>query len=142
MKVYVASSWRNDRLDEVIAALRKAGHEVFDFRAVTGFHWSDIDPDWQSWSHEVYLEALGHPLAERGFAADLSGLEWAEAVVLVMPCGRSAHLELGWALGAGKKGIILLSEAEAELMYKLADEVCVDLAGVLIALRDIEGSAA
>lgn len=29
---------------------------------------------------------------------------------MVLPCGKSAHLELGWAVGAGKRTIILLEE--------------------------------
>ena len=31
-KIYVASSWRNPYQPEVVAALKKAGHEVYDFR--------------------------------------------------------------------------------------------------------------
>lgn len=31
-KIYVASSWRNPYQPEVVAALRKAGHQVYDFR--------------------------------------------------------------------------------------------------------------
>ena len=31
-RIYVASSWRNKYQPEVVAALRKAGHEVYDFR--------------------------------------------------------------------------------------------------------------
>ncbi len=31
-KIYVASSWRNKYQPEVVAALRKAGHKVYDFR--------------------------------------------------------------------------------------------------------------
>ena len=48
-------------------------------------------------------------------------MEWADAFVLLMPCGRSAHLEAGWAIGAGKPTAILLSAGEPELMYKMAD---------------------
>lgn len=32
MKIYLASSWRNERQPAVLAALREAGHEVYDFR--------------------------------------------------------------------------------------------------------------
>ena len=28
---------------------------------------------------------------------------WDDTFVLVLPCGRSAHLELGWAVGQGKR---------------------------------------
>ena len=30
--IYVASSWRNEYYPEVVAKLREAGHDVFDFR--------------------------------------------------------------------------------------------------------------
>ena len=31
-RIYVASSWRDPYQPEVVAALREAGHEVYDFR--------------------------------------------------------------------------------------------------------------
>lgn len=32
MKIYVASSWRNQYQPEVVATLRAVGHEVYDFK--------------------------------------------------------------------------------------------------------------
>lgn len=124
MKVYVASSWRNIRQPEVVHALREAGHKVYDFRnpapGNNGFSWSAIDPNWKTWTAEQFRSALQHPVAEQGFALDLGGMEWANAFVLVHPCGRSAHLEAGWATGAGKPLFVLLEESgEPELMLKL-----------------------
>lgn len=48
-------------------------------------------------------------------------LDWCDTCVLVLPCGRSAHLELGYAAGAGKQSFVLLSpdNFEPELMYLL-----------------------
>jgi hypothetical protein len=124
MKIYVASSWRNERQPEVVDDLRRNGHEVYDFRNPTdgnhGFHWSEIDPDWQAWSPDAFNQALRHPLAKEGFRSDFEAMKWADACVMVMPCGRSAHLEAGWFVGAGKPLIILLSDGEPELMYKMA----------------------
>ncbi len=37
MKVYIASSWRNEYQPTVVARLREAGHDVYDFRAATSF---------------------------------------------------------------------------------------------------------
>lgn len=129
MKVYVASSWRNKVQPYVVSRLVAAGHEVYDFRnppgGDKGFHWHDIDPDWQNWSPELYRNSLSHPLAEQGYLVDHEGMQWADAFVLVMPCGRSAHLELGWAVGSGKKTAILLSDGEPELMYKMVDLVAI-----------------
>ena len=121
MKIYVASSWRNMYQPSIVALLREHGHEVYDFRdPASQFRWEEIDPDYQDWTPRQYIKALDHPLAQFGYNRDYNALCWAEAVVLVQPCGASAHLELGWGIGKGKHGIALLhSSTEAELMYKL-----------------------
>ena len=142
MKVYVASSWRNERQPEVVRAIRAAGHQVYDFRNPNeeivepdqGFHWSDIDPEWQTWSPSQFTNALDHPLALGGYDRDYAALESADAVVLVMPCGRSSHLELGFGVGMGKTSIILLSDGEPELMYKMVPNLVTSIEEVIIAL--------
>jgi hypothetical protein len=105
-RIYVASSWRNPFQQEVVAWLREVGHEVYDFRnprpGDDGFHWSDIDPAWQSWSPLQYRKALKHPIAAAGFESDFSAMRRADICVLVLPCGRSAHLEAGWMAGSGR----------------------------------------
>ena len=135
MKIYVASSWRNETQPEVVRDLRDFGHEVYDFRnprpGDTGFRWSEIDPNWRQWTPEHYRKGLEHDIAKAGFQSDFEAMHWADAFVLVQPCGRSAHLELGWACGAGKLTVILLADGEPELMNKLADYVCVDMEEVL-----------
>jgi hypothetical protein len=137
MKIYVASSWRNEMQPEVVRVLREAGHEVYDFKHPgdeenRGFHWSDIDTDWKNWSPEAFRDSLKHPIAEEGFNRDFEAMERSDVFVLVMPCGRSAHLELGWAIGAGRKNIILLNgESEPELMYNMADYICLDVEEVV-----------
>lgn len=75
---------------------------------------------------ETYRRALAHPVAYSGFKKDFDAMKWADTFVLLAPCGRSAHLELGWAVGAGKRTLILLAEGEPELMYKLADLICIN----------------
>ncbi len=132
MRVYVASSWRNEHQPEVVEAVRAWGHEVYDFRTPpesSGFAWSEIDPAWEGWSFEQYQAALQHPRAREGCRADFSHMTWADACLLVMPCGRSAHLELGWSAGAGKKTCIYFPPGEMyepELMVKMCDVVTND----------------
>lgn len=130
-KIYVASSWRNERQPEVVKGLQDCGHEVYDFKnprpGDNGFHWSEIDKDWKDWSPEAYRDALDHPVAKSGFASDFGAMKWADTFVLVLPCGRSAHLELGWACGQGKQTLILLDKMEPELMTKMVDHICLDL---------------
>ncbi len=122
--IYVASSWRNDFQPFIVLLLREAGFNVYDFKEDGGFGWSSIDRNWQGWTNEEYIKALDHPLAKAGFKLDFDAMQWADTFVLVQPCGRSAHLELGWAIGAGKKtAIFLRNEIEPELMAKMADLV-------------------
>lgn len=133
MRIYVASSWRNTRQPSVVAALREAGHEVYDFRNPVpgdhGFSWKQclhadveytpiLDP------RLFRDEVLAHPVAQAAFAKDMGALRNADATVLVLPCGRSAHLELGWAAGAGQRTVVLLDDplSEPELMYLMCSE--------------------
>lgn len=134
-KIYVASSWRNERQPIVVDALRKFGHQVYDFRnpsvgydnptgVTRGFAWSDIDPAWESWDREAYLQALWHPTAQLGFASDFHAMRWADAGVLLLPSGRSAHLEAGWFAQPGKELHVLLErDQEPELMYLMATSI-------------------
>ena len=131
-KIYVASSWRNKYFPEVVAALRAAGHEVYDFRnpphGGNGFRWTDVDENALDWTFAEYAEGLHHSLAERQFAADLEALEWADTCVLVLPCGRSAHTEAGWFAGKSRRVFVYFPEKqEPELMYKLFNGVFDDL---------------
>jgi hypothetical protein len=151
--IYVASSWRNTYYDDVVVALRAAAFDVYDFRrpdpsvpARQGFSWAEIDPQWQSWSPERYREALEHPIAQHGLGRDIAALFPCEACVLVLPCGRSAHLEAGHALGAGRPVIAYIPEPiEPELMYGMLheialslDELVAKLGGVLAHRRSME----
>jgi hypothetical protein len=124
MKIYVASSWRNLLQPGIVHALRRCGHEVYDFKnppARSGFRWSEIDPNWQAWTPEQYRDALHHPLAVLGYESDISALRWCDACVLVLPAGRSASWELGYAMGQGKAGyVVQLENVEPELMYREA----------------------
>lgn len=145
MKIYLASSWRNGWQPIVLMALREAGHEVYDFRNRhnatedhgVGFHWEEIDPDWKSWTAEGFREGLKSPRAQQGFAADKDGMDWADACVLLLPCGRSAHLEAGYMAGEGKPVHVLLSNDEVvpELMYGLLTTLSVTMGELVGELR-------
>jgi hypothetical protein len=141
MRIYVASSWRNPYQPDVVRGLREAGHEVYDFRHPApgddGFAWAEIDPAWQSWAPAQYRAALQHPRAQGGFAHDRLALQMADATVLVLPCGRSAHLELGYAAGVGQRtAVLMLEPCEAELMYLLVDRICLTIDELLAFLRE------
>lgn len=123
MRIYVASSWKNVIQPAVVAALRSLGHVVYDFRhpepGDDGFSWREIDGGWESWSPTQFRDALKHPTAARGFGFDERALREAGATLLVLPCGKSAHLELGYAIGRGQRTAIFMPEQDTpELMYR------------------------
>jgi hypothetical protein len=135
MDIYVASSWRNPVQPEVVRQLREAGLSVYDFRnpeeGDNGFRWLDVAPDWEGSDTERFIQMLKHPLAEDGFRKDFEAMRRAKVFVLAMPCGRSAHLEAGWAIGSGRPTAILLSDGEPELMYKMASALLTDISQVV-----------
>lgn len=137
-RVYVASSWRNSYQPEVVSVLLHCGLDVYDFRhpepGDDGFSWSQIDPDWQSWNPIAFRTALEHPIAVAGHRNDHEAMRWADACVLVLPAGRSAHLEAGMMAGWGKPVAVYIPEhVEPELMYRSLGTgvLCVDLPEVL-----------
>lgn len=139
MKIYVASSWRNEYYPEVVETLREAGYDAYDFRNPPsgghGFKWSEISTDYMDWCPEEYRDQMKHPLAERQFRNDLEAMVSCDACVLVLPCGRSAHTEAGWFAGKGKKVVVYIpTKQEPELMYKLFDGVACSIQELIKAL--------
>lgn len=155
MKIYVASSWRNELQEPIVAELRDNGHEVYDFKKpdsggykrpngavpLGGFSWSYIDEKWNNWNLSEYLQALESPRATLGFNYDFEAMEWADVCVLVLPCGRSAHLEAGWFIGKGQPVLILIPDGvpvEAELMYRMATGIYGRMGELLKRLSEIQ----
>lgn len=127
MKLYVASSWRNEMQQAIVMLLRQAKFEVYDFKnppGKSGFSWTEIGTGWKNWTREEYRKALEHERAIEGFTEDFNAMKWADACVLVLPSGRSAHFEAGYFWGANKPVHILLDETfEPELMYRGATSI-------------------
>lgn len=140
MKIYVASSWRNEEQQHVVKALREAGHEVYDFKdpqTSKAFHWSQVDPAWRDWTPDEYIKALSHPVAQSGFSSDFRAMYAADAVVGVQPFGRSASMEMGWMAGQGKLSILLVRPGEPELMVGMFDRLCTTIEEVIDYLEDV-----
>lgn len=135
-KLYIIGSLRNPRIRDIGNTLRAEGYDVFDDWHGGG---PDADDHWQSYEcsrGRNYVEALNGELAEHVFGFDLYHLSQADAGVLVAPAGKSAHMELGWLLGQGKRGYILLDgEPERwDVMYKFASGVVFTEPDLLAAL--------
>ena len=141
MKIYVASSWRNEFFPEIVSRLRSEGYDVYDFRnpgdGGDGFRWSDVSADWLEWEPQRYRhELMNNPLCQRQFGNDERAMESCDACVLLLPSGRSAHTEAGWFAGKGRKVIVHIPiKQEPELMYRLFDAVTPTIDELLAALK-------
>lgn len=125
-KVYLIGSLRNPNIVALGERLRDAmpDVQVFDDWLCAGPHADDAWRDHEKALGHSYLEAIERPAAKHVFAFDKFHLLDSTAVVLVAPAGKSAHLELGWALGQGKPGFILMDNPERwDVMYQFATGV-------------------
>ena len=125
-KIYLIGSLRGPRVPEVAAKLREAGHEVFDDWYAAG---PEADDYWQKYEMNKghnYREALRGFVANHVYHYDKSHLDRNEMAVLVLPAGKSGHLELGYMIGQGKPGYILFEDKMPErwdVMYLFATNV-------------------
>lgn len=139
MKIYTASSWRNKKYRTVLDALEVTGHQVYDFQNDgSAFDWHDVDPSWDSQEDGLmvsvndFMISLNHDLSIRAFNHDFGALEEADLLILVTPCGKSAHLEAGYAAGMGTPVWILLEDPmRPELTYKVADYMTANLSAIV-----------
>jgi hypothetical protein len=122
--IYLIGSLRNPRIPELANELRTQGFEVFDDWFAAGEEADDKWRDYEKGRGRSYIEALSGFAANHVFDFDKFHLERATVVVLVLPAGRSGHLELGYAIGRGKVGFILHDDPERwDVMYRFATGV-------------------
>ncbi len=120
--IYLIGSLRNPQVPEIANEIRKAtGEEVFDDWYAAGPEADDKWRDYEKGRGRDYREGLAGLAAKHVFDFDLFHLTRASAGVLILPAGRSGHLELGFLIGQGKPGFILLDNPERwDVMYKFA----------------------
>jgi hypothetical protein len=141
MKVYIASSVKNhSKVVWWTHLLRTNGHLVFSF-IEQGPNTVNYGLDFPDLKCLNVTDFLKHPTVSDAFNRDKFGLQWAETILLLLPAGRSAHLEAGYALGLGKRLYVFQSKwpaGDLELMYNLADGLYSRPEEVLNALRAAE----
>lgn len=129
-KVYVIGSLRNPLVPAFGEEVRALGYDVFDDWHSAG---KLADDEWRRYEKErghTYAEALQGYAARHVFAFDKKHLEEAQIVILLLPAGKSGHLEFGWSLGQGKIGFILLDQdyERFDVMYQFATGIYDDKA--------------
>jgi hypothetical protein len=139
---YLIGSLRNAALPLVAAELRKVV-EVFDDWYAAGPTADDAWREYEQRRGHSYPEALQGLAAHHVFRFDHHHLQRCESAVLVLPAGKSAHLELGWMLGQGKPGWILVDTPDRwDVMYKFATGVVGSIDDLVKVVGEWAGRAA
>jgi hypothetical protein len=108
--VYVIGSLRNPEIPKFANYLRKNGFDAFDSWFSPGPRADDFWRDYTRQRGLSYKEALKDFSATHVYEFDRYHLKRCDAAVMLMPAGKSAHLELGWVLGKEKPGFILFDK--------------------------------
>jgi hypothetical protein len=126
--IYLIGSLRNPEIPKLAKLLRAKGHDVFDDWFAAG---PEADDYWQKYEKDRgrdYKQALDGYAVRNVFAFDRTHLNRVSTVCLVMPAGKSGHLELGYAAGLGKQTCIVFDKEPErwDAMYRFADEIYMD----------------
>lgn len=136
MKLYLIGSLRNPEIPKIANKLREAGFEVFDDWYAAGEKADDAWRDYEKQRGRTFPEALSGLAAQHVFSFDRKHLEAADIGVLVLPAGKSGHIEMGWLVGRGRSCYVLLDNLDRwDVMYMFASGVFVTVEELLEALK-------
>ena len=141
--IYLIGSLRNPECPKIAHKLRTEGHEVFDDWYAAG---PEADDYWQRYEKErdhSFIEALDGYAARHVYEFDLHHLNRADKGVLVLPAGKSGHLEFGYLSGQGKPCYILLDKEPErfDVMYRFATKVVSSVDELLVTLKESNDDA-
>ena len=124
-QIYLIGSLRNPKIPIIGNTLREHGFNIFDDWHAAG---PEADDYWQAYEKargHTYTEALDGAAARNVYAFDKRNLDASDAAILILPAGRSGHLELGYMAGKGKQTYILLDGEpdRFDVMYQFANGV-------------------
>ena len=127
--IYIIGSLRNPAIPVIGNKVRAAGYEAFDDWHGTGPQADDHWFEYEKLRGRNYTEALAGRAAQNTFALDRDNILRSEGVIMVLPAGKSGHMEFGFARGHGKPGVILLDKEPEryDVMYNFASKVTTDI---------------
>ena len=123
--VYIMGSLKNPEVPSLANDIQSLGVEAFCDWFSPG---PNADDHWRDYSKArglTYAEALQSYAATHIFEFDKFHLDRCDAGVLLMPAGKSAHLEFGYMIGTGKPGYMLIEAEEPrwDIMVQFATKI-------------------
>ena len=133
--IYLIGSLRNPEIPKIGVYLRELGFDVFDDWFAGGKIADDSWRDYELTRGRTYQQALEGYAAKHVFEFDLSHLTRSDIGVMILPCGKSGHLELGHMSGDKPTYVLMDTPDRWDVMYQFATGVAFDLAGLDIMLQ-------
>jgi nucleoside 2-deoxyribosyltransferase len=123
--IYIIGSLRNPKVVGFANALQAQGFEAFCDWLAAGRIADDSWRDYTKARGLNYKEALRGYAAQNVFQFDKRHLDRCDASVLLMPAGKSGHLELGYTIGQKKPGFVLFTDTPKryDVMVNFATDV-------------------
>ena len=124
---FVASRWRNkDEVLDLAGKIREKGKTVYTFIEGDGETYQLKDKEGKMHPEEFMkhfenLDWKSDTAIGEVFEVDMNALRKSAQVILLLPAGKSAHIEIGIAYGLGKKCILIGEQKEAESLYLIFD---------------------
>src|SRR5438270_459393 len=120
---FVSGRWRNrDNVLDLTRKIRQKGYSVYCFlESSHSVHRVNNDPEEDiqkfeklDWRNDTYVKDV--------FENDMHGEKNSDVFVLLLPAGKSYHIEAGVAYGMGKKCVLVGEQKEAESLYLIFSE--------------------
>lgn len=120
---FVSGRWRNrDNVLDLARKIREKEYSVYCFlEAEHAVNRINNDPhedmrnfEKRDWRNDPYVKQV--------FENDMDGERNSDTFVMLLPVGKSCHIEAGVAYGLGKKCILIGEQKEAESLYLIFDK--------------------
>lgn len=124
--IYVIGSLKNEKIPHISKEMRELTEfEVFDDWFSPGPEADDFWRKFEKVRGSTYKEALNNYAGKHIFEFDKYHINRADIGIMIMPAGRSGHLELGYMLGQGKPCYIFFDKEPErwDVMYQFATDV-------------------
>ena len=126
--IYLIGSLRLPGVRAFAKELRRHNFDVFDDWHAAG---ELADTIWQEYEQDrgrTYLEAIQGAHAKCVFEFDERNINRSSVGILMLPAGKSGHLELGYMLGQRKRGYVLFDKEPErwDIMYQFATGLFLD----------------
>ena len=121
---FIACRWRNrDNVLDLAGKMRAKGKSVYTcFDSEHSLADKEKDPEEAMQEFEATQNWESDENVRKIFDTDMNALRNSQNLILLLPAGKSAHIEAGAAYGMGKHCILIGEQKEAESNYLIFNE--------------------